>query len=78
MTAAELQAKLADLAPGETLLLPTIDVEQAFADERTLEERRAAAIVLAAWYQCSLALCGPGESQIRFTRHDDLEATNFR
>ena len=44
----------------------------------TPEGRRAAAIMLAAWYQCSLALCGPGESQIRFTRHDGLEAAYFR
>ena len=78
MTAAELQEKLADLAPGETLLLSTIEVEQAFPYERTPEERRAAAIVLAAWYRCSLALCGPGDNQIRFTRHDSLEAANFR
>jgi hypothetical protein len=78
MTAAELQDKLADLAPGETLLLSTIEVEQAFPYERTPEERRAAATALAAWYRFSLAVCGPGESQILSTRHDDLEAANFR
>ena len=77
MTAAELQDRLADLAPGETLLLPTIEVEQAFPDERTPEERRAAAIMLAAWYRCSLAFCGPGENQIRFTRLNGLEAAYF-
>ena len=78
VTAAELQEKLADLAPGETLLLSTIEVEQAFPYERNSQERRAAAIVLAAWYRCSLALCGPGDNQVRFTRHDSLEAANFR
>src|SRR6476660_10631126 len=78
MTAPELQDKLADLAPGETLLLPTIEVEQAFPDERTAEERRAAAIMLAAWYRCSLTLCGPGENQIRFTRLDGLETEYFQ
>ena len=71
MTAAELQAKLADLAPGETLLLSTIEVEKAFLYERTSEKRRAAATALAAWYRCSLAICGPGESQVLFTRRDN-------
>jgi hypothetical protein len=70
MTAVELQAKLADLPPGETLLLSAIQVEQAFPFERTSDARRAAATSLAAWYRCSLAACGPGEGQILVTRHD--------
>jgi hypothetical protein len=69
MTAMELQDRLAALAPGETLLLAAIEVEQAFPYERTPEGRRAAAAALAAWYRCSLAVCGPGGSQILFTRH---------
>jgi hypothetical protein len=67
-----------DLTPGVTLLLSAIKVEQAFPYERTSEERRAAATRLAAWYRCSLAVCGPGENQILFSRHDDLEIANFR
>jgi hypothetical protein len=33
---------------------------------------------LAALYQCSLVFCGVGESQVLFTRHDDLQTANFR
>jgi hypothetical protein len=69
MTAMELQDRLAALAPGETLLLSAIEVEQAFPYGRTPEGCRAAASALAAWYRCSLAVCGPGGSQILFTRH---------
>ncbi len=77
MTAAELQDRLANLAPGETLLLSTIEGEQAFPNERTSEERRAAATVLAAWYGCSLMVCEPGKSQILFTRHENFSLSNF-
>jgi hypothetical protein len=78
MEATDLQNRLAHLAPGETLLLPATQIEQAFSYYLTSKERRAAATRLAAWYRCSLAVCGPGESQILFTRDDELEATNFR
>jgi|GEM_PF-4410252 len=78
MTAAELQDRLAHLAPGETLLLSATEVEHAFPYERTPEGRRAAASALAAWYRCSLAVCGPGGSRILFTRHDGLEAPDPR
>jgi hypothetical protein len=76
MTALELQAKLADLAPGETLLLSAIQVEQAFPYERTPEERCAAAARLAAWYRCSLTVCGPGESHILFVRKGNTMPAN--
>ncbi len=71
MKATDLQNRLAYLPPGETLLLPAAEVEQAFASYySTLEERRAAAARLAALYHCRLTLCGPGESQILFTRNN--------
>jgi hypothetical protein len=71
MKATDLQNRLAQLAPGETLLLPAVEVEQAFASSySTREERRAAAARLAALYHCRLTLCGPGESQILFTRNN--------
>jgi hypothetical protein len=78
MTAAELQDRLAALAPGETLLLSATEVAQAFPYERTFEGRRAAASALAAWYRCSLAVCGPGGSQILFTRYNGFEAASYR
>ena len=43
----------------------------------TSEERRIAAVRLAELYQCSLMVCGPGESQILFTRHENLPPMNF-
>jgi hypothetical protein len=64
----DLQDRLARLRSGETLLLPAAEVEQAFASYPTLEERRAAVARLAALYHCRLTFCGPGESQILFTR----------
>jgi hypothetical protein len=76
MEATDLQNRLAHLAPGETLLLPATEIEQAFAYERTPEERRAAAARLAAWYRCSLTVCGPGESQILFIRNGNTKPAN--
>jgi hypothetical protein len=76
MEATDLQNRLAHLAPGGTLLLPATEIEQAFPYCSTPEECRAAATSLAAWYRCSLAVCGPGESQILFTRDDELEDRN--
>jgi hypothetical protein len=78
MKATDLQDRLARLAPGETLLLLKTEVEQAFNSYPTSEERHAAAARLAAWYRSRLTFYGPGESQIRFTRHNDGEGTNFR
>jgi hypothetical protein len=78
MEATDLQNRLAHLAPGETLLLPATEIEPAFPYDLSSEERRAAAARLAAWYRCSLTVCGPGESQILFTRDGELEAVNFR
>jgi hypothetical protein len=71
MKATELQDRLAQLVPGETLLLPAAEIEQAFNSYPIPEERRAAAAILAAWYQCRLTFCGPGESQVLVTRHND-------
>ena len=71
MNSTDLQDKLVHLAPGETLLLPAAEIEQALCDYPTPEERRKAAVNLAALYQCSLVFCGPGESQALFTRHDN-------
>jgi hypothetical protein len=69
----DLQDRLARLRSGETLLLPAVEVEQAFAsDYPTLEERRAAVARLAALYHCRLTVCGPGESQFLFTRNNHL------
>jgi hypothetical protein len=64
--------------PGETLLLPVAAIEQAFHFYPTPEERRAAAINLAEWYRCTLTVCGPGESQICFTRHNYIWLESFR
>ena len=73
MKATDLQDRLARLVPGETLLLPANEIEQAFASYYpTLEERRAAVARLAALYHCRLTVCGPGESQILFTRNNHL------
>ena len=77
MKGTDLQIRLAHLAPGETLLLPIAEVEEAFHYYATSAERRRAAATLAALYQCSLAVCGPGESQILFTRHEHLSRGNF-
>jgi hypothetical protein len=77
MNATDLQAKLATLALGETLLLSTIEVERAFLYERTSENRRAVATALAALYRCRLAFCGPSDSQALFTRGDHLELRDF-
>ncbi|WP_262267732.1 hypothetical protein [Microvirga yunnanensis] len=72
MKATDLQDRLARLVPGDTLLLPAAEVEQAFTcHSSTLEQRRAAIAQLAAWYRCRLTICGPGESQFLFTRHND-------
>jgi hypothetical protein len=64
----DLQDRLARLRSGETLRLPATEVEQVFASYPTLEECRAAVTRLAALYHCRLTFCGPGESQILFTR----------
>jgi hypothetical protein len=76
MRARDLQIRLAHLAPGETLLLPATEVEEAFHAFPTSEERRDAALALAVLYRCTLKVCGPGGSQILFTRHDGLEDGN--
>jgi hypothetical protein len=68
MKATDLQNRLAHLAPGETLLLPAMEVEEAFHASATSEERRDAAVALAMLYQCALTVCGLGGSQILFTR----------
>lgn len=69
----DLQDRLARLRSGETLLLAAAEVEQAFASYYpTLEERRVAVARLAALYHCRLKVCGPGESQILFTRNNHL------
>jgi hypothetical protein len=78
MNGTDLQARLAHLASGETLLLPAAEIEQALRFYPTPEERREAAVRLAALYQCSLVFCGAGESQALFTRHDHLQTANFR
>jgi hypothetical protein len=78
MKATDLQNRLAHLVPGETLLLPAVEIEQAFDFFPTPEERRAAAITLAELYRCSLTFCGRGESQILVTRHDNIWPANFR
>ena len=77
MNATELQNRLASLAPGETVMLPVAEIEWAFHSYPTPEERHAAAAGLAAWYGCSVAFCGPNESQILFTRVADSGTTNF-
>jgi hypothetical protein len=71
MKAADLQQRLAELAPGETLLLSAAEVEQAFAYERTHEGWRASATALANLYQCSLMICGPDGSQVSFVGYSD-------
>jgi hypothetical protein len=72
MKATDLQDRLAQLVPGDTLLISAAEIEQAFASyHSTLEERYAAAARLAAWYRCRLTFYGAGESQILFTRHND-------
>jgi hypothetical protein len=77
MKATDLQIRLAHLAPGETLLLPTTEVEEAFHNYATSEERRSAAARLAELYRCSLTVCGPGESQILFIRNGNTKPANF-
>jgi hypothetical protein len=76
MKATDLQNRLAHLAPGETLLLPATEVEAAFHAFPTSEERRDAAVGLAVLYRCTLTVCGPGESQVLFTRYDGLKGVN--
>jgi hypothetical protein len=72
MKATDLQDRLAHLPPGETLLLPAPEVDEAFFAFPTPEERRDAAVALAVLYRCTLTVCGPDESQILFTRYDSL------
>jgi hypothetical protein len=76
MEATDLQNRLARSVSGETLLLSIAAVEEAFSYERTSEERRTAAARLASWYRCCLTVRGLGESQILFTRHENLSPTN--
>jgi hypothetical protein len=71
MKATDLQNRLAHLAPGETLLLPATEVEEAFQAFPTPVERRDAAVGLAVLYRCTLTVCGVDESQILFTRDKD-------
>jgi hypothetical protein len=77
MRATDLQHSLAHLAPGETLLLPAIEIEQAFPFRPNREVWLAEVTNLAGWYRCRVTLCGPDENQILFTRHDDLDAVKF-
>jgi hypothetical protein len=72
MKATDLQTRLAHLAPGEKLLLPATEVEEAFHAFTTSEERRDAVVALAVLYRCTLTVCGLGGSQILFTRYDEL------
>jgi hypothetical protein len=74
--ATALQTRLAHLAPGETLLLPAAEVDEAFHTYVTSGERRDAAVALAVLYQCTLTVCGPGKSQILFTRHTEPSNAN--
>jgi hypothetical protein len=76
MKADDLRDRLARLRSGETLLLPAAEVEQVFACCPSLEERRAATTKLAALYHCRLTVCGPGESQILFTRNNTYSSRN--
>ena len=76
MKATDLQIRLARLSPGETLLLPVAEVEEAFHAYPTSEERRDAVLALAELYRCSLTVCGPGESQVLFTRHNEPSNAN--
>jgi hypothetical protein len=71
MKAADLQQRLAELAPGESLLLSAVEIKQAFAYDRTPEGWRAYATALAKLYQCSLTVCGPDESLVSFVRYSD-------
>jgi hypothetical protein len=77
MKATDLQNRLAHLAPGETLLLPATEVEEAFHAFATSGERRDAAVALAVLYRCTLTVCGPGESQILFTRQNEPSNANY-
>jgi hypothetical protein len=76
MRATELQNRLAHLAPGETLLLPAAEVDEAFHAFPSSEERRDAAVALAVLYRCTLTVCGPGWSQILFIRHNEPSNAN--
>ncbi|MBO1909557.1 hypothetical protein J4G37_32655 [Microvirga sp. 3-52] len=69
--ATDLQTRLAHLAPGETLLLPAAEVDEAFHAFPSSEERRDAAVALAVLYRCTLTVCGPDGSQILFTRQNE-------
>jgi histidinol-phosphate/aromatic aminotransferase/cobyric acid decarboxylase-like protein len=77
MNGTDLQARLAYLAPEETLLLPAAKIEQVFYSYPTPEERRKAAARLAALYQCSLVFCGAGGSQALFTRYESFSPAPF-
>ena len=72
MKADDLQDRLARLRSGEALRLPAAEVEQVFASYPSLEVRRATVARLAALYHCRLTVCGPGKSQILFTRNNHL------
>ncbi len=71
MKATDLQNRPAYLAPGETLLLPMAEVEEAFHAFLTSEERRDAAVGLAVLYRCSHTACEMDESHILITCYDD-------
>jgi hypothetical protein len=75
MNATDLQAGLARLAPGETLLVSGAEVERAFNSYPTPEERWAAAALLAALYRCGCRVWGTDRRHILFIRHDDPTAT---
>jgi hypothetical protein len=66
--AADLQHRLAQLAPGDTLVLSAAEIEEAFFYERTPEGCRAAATALAELYQCRFVVCEPDGSQVGFIR----------
>jgi hypothetical protein len=77
MNGTDLKGRLAHLAPEETLLLPAAEIEQVFCSYPTPEERREAAVRLAALYQSNLVFCGAGGSQALFTRYESFSPAPF-
>jgi|tagenome__1003787_1003787.scaffolds.fasta_scaffold19092377_1 hypothetical protein len=71
MKATDLQMRLAQLAPGETLLVFAAELEEAFPYQRTPEACRAAAAALAELYRCNLESRQPEGSEVAFVRQGD-------
>lgn len=78
MKATDLQNRLAYLAPGETLLVLAVEIEQAFPSYTSPEARREAVVDFAWIYRCDVTFCGPSEDKALFIRNDDMRHTNFR